>query len=220
MTTEPVNHDELIAAAEAVLPGLIEAGKAADTAAKDAAKNSKQAADYLKGLGDEDDKTEAQTSAEQWAAEAARTKDELAAAKEDVKAVRQAIKDAKAAKREAGKAEREAAKAAKEAEKASRVRQNDVLMPKPDSKCGRAWAIFDTISAAEGRPAMLAEAVAAAEAENDAIEKGGEGVPHSVGNIRAEYSQWRKFHGVPAQGRPKKEPAAPAEEAATETAEA
>lgn len=87
--------------------------------------------------------------------------------------------------------------------KEPRVVQNDVMMPKPDSKCGVAWAIFDEVSQNKGAPATIAEGVELAEAKN------AEGAEINLGNLRAEYGRWRKFHGVPPQGRAKK--AAPAE---------
>lgn len=125
------------------------------------------------------------------------------AAKAAAKAEADRLKAEKAAAREAAKAEKEQAKAVKEQAKAARVRQNGVLRPLPESKCGQAWALFDEASAAKGAPVTVAEVMAAAE------ERG-----LNAGNIRAEYNNWRKFYGVPPQRRAKAE--APATEAAPE----
>lgn len=139
----------------------------------------------------------AQAKADKEAA-AAKKKADAAAAKE---AKAKAAADAKAAKDKAkadAVAAKDAAKAAKQAEKdkkaadklaakeaAKMPEQNGVRRPKPDGKCGRAWAIFDSISQKNGAPASIAEAmeVAKAEGQNEA-------------NVRAEYARWRKFHGV------------------------
>lgn len=167
-------------------------------------------------------------------------KEALPALREAAKTAAEAHKAAKAAKDEdgatdAGK-EREAAEqkvkdtnehlkklryelsSAKEAEKEQRVRQNGVLQPKAGSKCGAVWEVLNEISAAKKAPATLGEAVERAEAINTEIEAGKrEGAPFKIGNVRAEYANWRKFHGVPAQGRAPKDEPEPAKE---ETADA
>lgn len=214
-----INYDDLIAEAEARVPTAVEAAKAATAAAKEAVKNHKAAVDYRKALAEDSDEiAEADETVAGWAAQVESTKAIEAQAKADVKAAKEAVKDAKKTKREAAKAEREEAKAAKEAAKAARVKQNGVLQPLPHTKCGAAWAVFDAVSAAKGAPATAAEAIEYAEKLN------AEAPPEeqlNLGNVRAEYGQWRKFHGIPTQGRAKPAaPEAPAEEAASEEAAA
>lgn len=148
------------------------------------------------------DKVEApvapEKTAEQIAAEKAAAAAEKAAAAAAKKAEREAAVAAKKVEREAAKAqraaEREAAKAAKLAEKeaakaakeAARMpEQNGVRRPKPNGLCGRAWAIFDDLSAKHGAPAAIAPSLEIAKAE---------GLNES--NVRAEYARWRKFHGI------------------------
>jgi len=63
--------------------------------------------------------------------------------------------------------------------------QNGIRRPKPDTLCGKAWGIFDTVSAKNGAPASIGESMELAKADglNEA-------------NVRAEYARWRKFHGI------------------------
>jgi hypothetical protein len=134
------------------------------------------------------------------------------AAKVALKATRDNIKTVKTQMKEAAKAAREEAKAAKAAQKSERVKQNGILHPIAGSKCGQAWAIFDQVSAAKQAPAPISECI-------ELAEKAG----LSVGNVRAEYGQWRKFHGIGPVGRapkPAAEPAAPATEPAAPPSEA
>lgn len=120
--------------------------------------------------------------------------------------------------REFAKDVREKLKAAKDATKVERVRQNGVLHPKPDSKCGLAWSIFDEISAEKGSPALISEAIQRAEEINAAsMGSSGEEI-HAISNVRAEYAQWRKFHDIPPMGRAPRPAPQPAPEA--ENAEA
>ena len=63
--------------------------------------------------------------------------------------------------------------------------QNGVRRPKPDTRCGRAWEIFDSISNSNGSPISIGEALKIAR------ERG-----LNEGNVRAEFYQWRKFHGI------------------------
>ena len=109
------------------------------------------------------EKTAEQIAAEQ--AEAQRKADEKAAEK---------------ARKEAEKAE---AKAAREA--ARMPEQNGIRRPKPDTLCGKAWGIFDSVSQKNGAPASIGESMELAKADglNEA-------------NVRAEYARWRKFHGI------------------------
>lgn len=143
-------------------------------------------------------------TAEQIAAEAAAAETAAAekAAKDAEKAAAKAKKEAdaaeKKAKKEAEKAEKEAAKlkekadkeaakAAKEAEKANSKmpEQNGVRRPKPDTLCGKAWGIFDGISAKNGAPASIKESLDAARAAG-----------LNEGNVKAEYARWRKFYAI------------------------
>lgn len=161
------------------------------------------------------EKTAEQIAAEKAAAaqvkaDAAAAKKAAAQAKKDeaakVKADKLAAKEAeKAAKAEAAKA----AKAAK-AEEAAKAReanrmpeQNGIRRPKPDTLCGKAWAIFDKVSAANGAPASITESMVDAKAQglNEA-------------NVRAEYARWRKFHGISGRIEAPKAPEAPAVPAA------
>jgi membrane protein involved in colicin uptake len=109
------------------------------------------------------EKTAEQIAAEQ--AEAQRKADEKAAEK---------------ARKEAEKAE---AKAAREANRMPE--QNGIRRPKPDTLCGKAWGIFDSVSQKNGAPASICESMELAKADglNEA-------------NVRAEYARWRKFHGI------------------------
>lgn len=148
-------------------------------------------------------------------AEKAKAKAEREALAAQKKADKEAEKAKKAADAEAAKAEKAAAKekakadalAAKEANRMPE--QNGIRRPKPDGLCGKAWAIFDQISAKNGAPASIAESmeVAKADGQNEA-------------NVRAEYARWRKFHGIsgriPDPRKPVAEPATAAEPAPAE----
>jgi membrane protein involved in colicin uptake len=141
-------------------------------------------------------------------AESALKKANAAIVKEEGKAEKEAEKVAKAAAKEAEKAAKEAekeakakareeAKAAKAAEReANRMpEQNGIRRPKPDTKCGKTWSIFDEISQRTGQPASINEAleISRSKGMND-------------GNTRAEYARWRKFFGLSGRiNRPKPE---------------
>lgn len=150
------------------------------------------------------EKTAEQVAAEvaEAAAEKQAVQERKAAEKAEAKATREAEAVAKKAAREAEKAAKkeaaEAEKAAKKAEKeqakldaaaakeAARMpEQNGIRRPKPEGLCGRAWAIFDSISAKHGAPASVKESLE-------------EAVPQGLkeGNVKAEYARWRKFHGI------------------------
>lgn len=137
-------------------------------------------------------------TAEQIAAEAAAAEQAAAAAKaakDAEKAAAKAKKEADAAdrkaKKEAEKADKEAKKAAekaaKEAEKANSkmLEQNGVRRPKAETLCGKAWAIFDNISAKNCAPASIKESLDAARADG-----------LNEGNVKAEYARWRKFYAI------------------------
>ncbi len=143
------------------------------------------------------EKTAEQIAAEK-AAEKARIAAEKKAAKEAKDAEKAAEKQRKAEEAAAKKAEAEAKKAEAAAEKerkkaaaeaareaAKQPMQNGIRRPKPEGKCGQAWAIFDAVSAKNGSPASIGESmeIAKAEGQNEA-------------NVRAEYARWRKFHGL------------------------
>ena len=129
------------------------------------------------------------------------------AAKDAEKAAAKLKKETEAAerkaKKEAEKEAKEAEKAQKEAEKAANKmpEQNGVRRPKPDTLCGKAWAIFDGISAKNGAPASIKESLEAARADG-----------LNEGNVKAEYARWRKFYAI--SGRI----AAPTTDAPAETA--
>jgi membrane protein involved in colicin uptake len=143
-----------------------EAEKAAKAAAREAAKAEK-----------------ARLAAEAKAAKAAER--EAAKAKRAEEAA--AAKSAKEAERAAAKAKRDEERAAAQQarEAARQPEQNGIRRPKPDTLCGKAWAIFDSISAANGAPASIGESMTQAKAQ---------GLNES--NVRAEYARWRKYHGV------------------------
>lgn len=116
------------------------------------------------------------------------------AAKAEKAAQREAAKAEKAAQREAEKAQKIADKAAlKEANKMPV--QNEVRRPKPETLCGRAWAVFEEISEKTGAPASIADSLVRSKelGLND-------------GNVRAEYARWRKFYGISGRvGKPAKQ---------------
>lgn len=70
---------------------------------------------------------------------------------------------------------------------------NGVRRPKPDTLCGKAWAIFDKVTKTSGSWASVGEALELAKIQG-----------LNVGNVRAEYARWRKFHGITGRiARPK-----------------
>lgn len=125
---------------------------------------------------------------EQAKAEAKAKREQEAADKKAAKEAEKAQKKADAeAKKAADKAAKEQAKLdAKAAREANRMpEQNGIRRPKPDTLCGKAWGIFDSVSAKNGAPASIGESMELAKADglNEA-------------NVRAEYARWRKFHGI------------------------
>lgn len=130
-------------------------------------------------------------AAEAAAAEAAQKAAELKAQKEaqaaEKKAKKEAEKAEKEAKAAAAKAEKEAAKAAKLAEKEANKmpEQNGVRRPKPETLCGKAWAVFDQVSAKNGAPASIKESLEVARP-----------LGYNEGNVKCEYARWRKFHSI------------------------
>jgi hypothetical protein len=146
---------------------------------------------------------EAAAAKEAKAQEAARKKEEREAAKaaklaeaEAKKAELEAAKAAKVAEKEAAKkakedekarkaAEKEAAKAAKQ--KPKMPEQNGVRRPGPDGECGKAWAVFDSISQSQNAPCAISQAITVAKAMEP---------PLNEGNLRTEYARWKKFNGL------------------------
>lgn len=155
------------------------------------------------------EKTPEQLAAEAAAAKAAaaaerkaKEKAERAAAKkaeqEEAKAKREAERKAKADAKEAEKAD---AKQKREDEKAAKIKakedakaaklaakqpeQNGVRRPGPEGKCGKAWALMDSMSAQLGAPVAVADLLLAAKAQ---------GMNENM--VRGNYAAWRKFNGV------------------------
>lgn len=112
------------------------------------------------------------------------------------KAAKDAAKAALKAEKAAAKlAKKEEAKAAKEA--AKMPKQNDVRRPKAGTTTGKVWAIFDTLSASTGAPALI----------GDAIKQTTGTIPEAT--VRTQYARWRKFHGITGRtAAPVSEPAA------------
>lgn len=72
-----------------------------------------------------------------------------------------------------------------EAEREDMPRQNGVRRPKPDTLCGRAWAVFEEISQNRSAPASIGESLEIARERS-----------LNEGNVRAEFYNWRKFNGI------------------------
>ena len=144
------------------------------------------------------EQAEAQRKADEKAAEKAQKEAEKAEAKAKREAEAAEKKAAKEAQKAQEKADREAKKAAEKAAKeqakadakaareANRMpEQNGIRRPKPDTLCGKAWGIFDSVSSNNGAPASIGESLELAKAES-----------LNEANVRAEYARWRKFHGI------------------------
>lgn len=160
----------------------------------DAPTNNDEQADVAKAA-----EAEAKAAAEALAAAENAAK---LAARAEAKAKKDAEKAEKKAQKEGEKAakkvELEAAKAAKEQEKVAKKaeaeakkainvmpEQNGVRRPKPETLCGKAWAVMDEVSKSAGRPAAISEVLPiTTEAQLN------------EGNVKAEYARWRKFNGV------------------------
>lgn len=78
--------------------------------------------------------------------------------------------------------------------------QNDVAQPREGSKTRRVWDIATEISDEKKAAATLAE-----------VREKGEAEGLNTATIQTQYNRWRKFHGLPPQGRA---PKADKEEAA------
>lgn len=146
---------------------------------------------------------EAAEKAQKKAAEKAERAEKAAQAKtlklQEKEAAKQAKADEKAAKLKAKLDAAEEKKSAKLLEKMPE--QNGVRRPKPETLCGKAWAIFDELSNEKGSPAAIGDAVPVAEKQG-----------LNVANVRCEYARWRKFYGI--AGRVVSAKAAPAAQAA------
>lgn len=102
---------------------------------------------------------------------------------------KQAEKDAKKAVKAAAKQAKIDAKAAAKAEKRgvveTRPEQNGVRQPKPESDCGRVWALANELSEALGSPIPVSGLVLT-----------GEKMGLNASTLKTQYSLWRKFHGI------------------------
>lgn len=127
-------------------------------------------------------------------------------AKADAKAAGAAAKEKekadKIAAKEQAKADREAAKTANQMPE-----QNGVRRPKPDTLCGRAWAVFNAESQKLGQPVSISASLAVTNP-----------MGLNEGNVKAEYARWRKFFGITGRIAPPQAAAAATE--ATQTAAA
>lgn len=132
-------------------------------------------------------KTKAEAKAAEKAEKAEARKIELA----EKKAAKEAEKAEKTKAREEAKIqkakEKEEAKLAKEKEReANRMpEQNGIRRPKPNTLCGKAWELADSLSAELKQPVPIKNLLEAAK-QFDLNE----------GNVKAEYARWRKFNGV------------------------
>lgn len=128
-------------------------------------------------------------SAEQKAADAAERQAKKDKAAADRKAKSEAKKAEKAAAAKARADKKEADKAAKakakaDAKAAAKLPSaNGVTRPKADTITGKAWTVFDALSAETGKPAVIADALKRASDIADAT-------------VRTQYARWRKFHGI------------------------
>lgn len=120
-----------------------------------------------------------------------------AEAKKQEKAAKAAAKAEEKAKKEAEKAAKKAEKEAKAAEKKAAKpvmpTQNGITAPRP-GKCADAWNLATELSQAKGETVTMGDFVEA-----------GKAAGLNEGNMRTEYARWRKFHGLPPQGRKPKE---------------
>lgn len=63
--------------------------------------------------------------------------------------------------------------------------QNGVRRPRPETLCGKAWALMDECSARLGQPVPVSFVLQLAP-----------GYELNEGNIKTEYARWKKFNGV------------------------
>lgn len=176
-STENTDLQLALDTATANLEAAIEAGKAAAEALKDGKKNHGLAKNYLKNAPEGQEEVAAE-SERGWAEAVTQREAGVVDAKDDVKAAREALKVAKAAMKSGGKT------AASEMPE-----QNGQRHPRPESKSGTLWAIFDAATEARGSTCAIADVM------DQCAETG-----MTEGSIRSSYSHWRKFHGI-AKGR-------------------
>lgn len=92
-------------------------------------------------------------------------------------------------------------------EKPKMPSQNGVTRPRPETLCGRVWAIADEMSAKKQAPVAVADLLVVTDAEG-----------LNAGNVRCEYAAWRKFHGVTGRIMSEKQMAEKAEKEAAKEA--
>lgn len=101
------------------------------------------------------------------------------------------LEDAKEAKKVVKGKKRELDQQAKQAAKEAKANaekmpeQNGVRRPKPDTLCGKAWALFDECSRRLASPVPVNFALTLA--PNFGLNEG---------NVKTEYARWKKFNGV------------------------
>jgi len=120
------------------------------------------------------------------AAADAKAKEKAAAA--DAKAKEKAAAKAKAEQDKADKKTKAAADkaAAKKAKEDARMpEQNGIRRPRPEGKCGQAWAIMDRMSAKLGSAVAIADLM---------VETTAAGMNPNM--VRSNYATWRKFNKV------------------------
>ena len=148
----------------------------------------------------------------------AQAKADEAAAKAQAKATEKAARDAAAVEKKAQKdAEKIAAAAKREADKAAKAQakidakvaaeaakesskmpiQNEVRRPKPETTCGKCWAVYDEMSNKRGQPVAIADA-----------KKVLESMGINEATIRTQYAHWRKYNGVTGRIESEKAPVA------------
>lgn len=157
---------------------------------------------------------EKKAAAEAKAAEKKAAQEEKARLRAKEKARKDAEKKAeqerKAEERAKKAAEREEEKARKKAEReANRMpEQNGIRRPKPDTACGKVWAIADQLSSELKQPVPI----------KNLLE---ECAKHQMNenNVKAEYARWRKFFGIVGRVTLPKDDE-PAEDASAETSAA
>lgn len=103
------------------------------------------------------------------------------AEKREQSEARKADQAKKKADRDAAKAERDAKKTEKQPE------ANGVRRPRPDSLCGKAWAVMDEVTLSTGEMAEIKTVLERAKELNPEV---------NVNNVRGEYVRWKRFNGV------------------------
>lgn len=180
-----------------------EAAAARKAAEKQAAADAKAAEKVAKQAEKDAAKQAADAAKAQKAADAQRAADEKSALKAAKDGEKAAAAQAKLDAKEAAAKAKQAEKDAKAAEKAANQmpESNGVRRPKPTTLCGQAWAVFDEISAANGTPVSISDAMPVAKNRN-----------LNEGNVRAEYARWKTFFGLSGRIPPLTKTTAPAAE--------